>query len=212
MLEEVDDLGERLFGLVLAGNVVERGLVVLVRHDLGTGFGGPADAAETAAAEVHRGTVVAHLLAELPIEQPAAEEDEEYGDTVRDQHIEPQLRALVLHLGRELHVVLLEAFYQRVVVGPAGGLVGHALLIGRVGNGAVGLVERDRLDLAVVHLCEKLAVCDGLNLRGGHIGKQCPLQAEGNGDSDDHIQDHRLPLALVVHFHGNILSPTGSVR
>ena len=91
LLEEADDLGKRLLGLILAGDVLERDAGLLSGDDLGAGLAHAVHSAHAAhTAEGHRGTVVAHGLFELTVEEPAAQEQQENRQHVSEQHVDEQ--------------------------------------------------------------------------------------------------------------------------
>ena len=200
--EEVHDLLQRLLRLVLAGDVLERDAGLLALDLLGVGAAETSAHAE-AATEVHGGAVVAHLLAEPPVQEVAAAEDEHYREDVAQDHVQPQAVAVVGNLGRELHAGVAQALHEPRVVRELRGLVGHALLVGREPYLAVAGVQLDGLHVTVVHHVDELAVAHLLYLGLRDAGIQVRTQADCKRDGDDQVHDHRLSLLLVVHIRPN---------
>ena len=199
LLEEAHDLLERLLGLVLTGDVLERDAGLLALDLLGAGLA-KATAHAKARAEAHGGAVVAHGLLHAAVEPPADAHEDDDGQPVRQQEVEPESRALVLLLRGEVDVMLLEAVHQRIVVGEVCRAVGDVgLVLERVRDLVAAGVEDQLLHLVLVDLVEHLVVRDVLHGGALHVGIHHRVERHDGRDRDDHVQDHRLSLLLVVH-------------
>ena len=188
VLEEAHDLGKGLLRLVLSRHVAEGDAGLLALDLLGTRAPEPTAEAE-AATEAHV-VVVTHLLAEAPVEQPAAAKEDEQRHQV-DQQVEPQLTTRVGNLGREVDLLLLEALDERGVVGELRGLVdlGVGALAGRELNLVLACGELDLLHLARVDHLEEGAVRHPGHLRIDDVGIQHGAQCDAHGDADDGVEN-----------------------
>ena len=178
-MEEVNDLLQRLLGLVLTGHILERDAGGLLHIHLGVGLAHAADAAEAAAAAA---------LGQHPQQQHEQSHHDERGQDVADHERQHRihLRLVIAGVG---HLVLLQQRQQGRIVEIRGiqrqlrvlglgvGLGGHgAVLVLLLGVGVAlhrrdvdGVVlEQDLLRLVVFDKVQHLAVLD--LVAGGLVG------------------------------------------
>ena len=205
-MEEVDDLLQGLFGLVLTGHVRKGHAGGFLHIDLGVGFPHAADAAEAAAPPGHH----------IHKNHDDADEDD-HGQDIRHHEFQHRTHLRDVGIGVLLHPVLVQHIQEALVVGPhLHGKEGEilvvlpAVLIG-VGVALHGgdlqhpVLEQHRLHLAVPHQVLELAVHDlmgggggsGLAAVGGQIvDNHC--QANGPGNEDQQAVYILFVLIIVV--------------
>ena len=83
LLQKVDDLLERLLGLLLAGNILKGHTHIFGGDNASAGLA--QSAAAKAAAKVHRRTVITHSLLHTTVEPPTDEEEDGHGEDEREQ-------------------------------------------------------------------------------------------------------------------------------
>ena len=174
VVEEIDDLLERLLGLVLAGHVGKGDARLRLRIELGAGF--------AEAHGGHTGHVAAHLFHHVAPEQRAAAEDDDQREHPAYQHVQQRgvLRRYLVGEGY-LRVRRQQAVHQ-VVVGEDAGLVDFflAVLIGGDEHDLLlGVLIGDLLHLAVFDHVEELVVADLRHL---------PLQ---QGGEEQRVEQHQ---------------------
>ena len=198
-VEEVDDLGQGLLGLVLTGDVVERDARLLLGDNLRVG------SAQTLAetAEAHRGVVVAHGLAQLLV-HPPTESNEDDDRQEEGEQVDEHAAVVDLDVGGRRGARLLKTRQQRGVVGPVRGAViarGTVIRLGAVLDLTGGQVVLDLVDLALISHGEQLRV--GNLLHGVHVdGRRHHGVEHGKHDQTyEDIGDHSSALFAFVHIH-----------
>ena len=106
-MEEVDDLGEGLLGLVLARHVPEGDAGLLLHIDLGVGLAHAADAADAA----HTA-----LLGHPAPEEGEHQHDEEEGQHIADEKGHARAHGGLVGPGGELHALLIQQGDECIVV------------------------------------------------------------------------------------------------
>ena len=200
LVEEVDDLGQGLLGLVLAGHVLEGDAGLLLGHDLGARA--PQPLAE--AAEAHGGVVVAQLLLELAVHPPAEAHEDQDGQEQREQVDEHRGAAAGGHdlrAGGGAGVV--QVRQQAVVTGPVGGgeVLELPVDLGRERHLAGRHVVVELLDLLVVDHGHQVGVGDARHLGLRYVGRDDGVEQHDDQDAHDHVEDHRSSLLVLVHLH-----------
>ena len=101
VLEKVDNLLQGLFGLFLAGDILEGDADIFGRDDARAGLAqASAHAAKAAATKVHRRVVIAHSLLHTAVEPPACKEEDSDGQHHRKQDIGHIAGVLVRNIDR----------------------------------------------------------------------------------------------------------------
>ena len=192
--QEFDDLLEVLLGLVDAGDVLKGDPPMRLGQELGAGL---AEADRLAAGPLH-----------LPRQKNPHPDDGDQRQPVDEQRHQP-IGAFRRRLGRDGHILFIEALDQRRVVwriGRKGPVVGEM---------AGDLIARDRnlADMALINLVQELA--EGDVLRRHPLARVLKQHHERNDEQDyDHpkckIPEIRIHLRSRYWLQGVLISMLGS--
>ena len=203
LLEERDDLLQRLLGLVLAGDVLERDAGLLALDLLDVRLAQAAAHAEAAPAEVHGGAVIAHGLLHAAVEPPADEKEDHDGQAVGEQQVEPHVTGGVGDLAHHLDAMVLELLVEAVARAEDDGAV-LLLRVARAGGEVelgVSLGLLDLGDLVLVDHGEEVGVADLLGLGVGESRVHGLAHGEVDDDCNEDVEQHRPSSLVLVHVH-----------
>ena len=197
IVEEIDDLSERLLGLVLAGDVVKGDARLFLADDLGVGL-----------AKAH-GVLAAHALLQAAHQQVARAEDDAVGKHPAQQDLH-QRRGLLDDLRFKGDFGMVEQALREVVVRPGAGAVDalRALHFGEEEDGAAGVVQRHFAHFAVVQHGEELVIGDLRHPRLREQRKDEGVEEHDHQQDDDRVVKQRFFRRLMFICHKCPLSWT----
>ena len=190
IVQEIDDLLQRVLRLVLAGHVVKRLAGLRLDVDLGVGL-----------AEGHG--IAAHLLAHPAEHERAQGVEHDQRQHPGEQEADDRAHLLRHHL-RKSHVRVDQALDDLVIRRHAvGRVIGNLAFLGllRGLEGDLRVVDLHRLDLALVEHLQELGVGHLLDAVALNLREEQRVEQQHHHQRDDVIQDQRLAVVLFfVHI------------
>ena len=206
VLKEVDDLLERLLGLLLSRDVLERDAHVFRSHDARAALAEAAAhaAAEAAGTEVHRRAIVAHGLLHAAVQPPANEGKDEQGQNERHEVVGPDARIVIGNDDFKRCTSVNDTVGEARVVRHDGTLIGNVVLaaLERVERRIIAIGVLDRFDLLLLEVIDELAIAHivDLNLLR-HVREQQGVEHKVHDEGYKHVEDHIPSTLMVVHLH-----------
>ena len=200
IMQEIDDLLERVLGLVLAGHVVKRLAGLRLDVDLGVGF-----------AEAHG--VSAHALAHLAEHERAEAVENDQRQHPRDQERDDRAHFLRHNLTK-FHARRQQALNQLVIRRHAvGGVIGSLAILNLLDRGESDLriVNLDRFNLSIFEHRKKFGIINLLDTVSLNLREKQRVEQHHHDERDDVIDDQR-PVGVFLLVHSIILSGTNASR